>query len=223
MIQYYEGGDYAVFDGLVFRRDKGTGYYLNAKTHKRLHVYVWEHYNGKIPKGYHIHHKDFDKTNNEPSNLVLLGARDHGVLHGESWSKERYERQLKILRESAIPKASKWHGSDEGKEWHKEHYEKTKDALYEKKPFVCEYCGKRFESVDHGNNRFCSNKCRSNYRRKSGVDNEIRVCEWCGNEFTTNKYSKAKTCSRSCRNFLRWDKSNQKDRGCRCLQHGSCG
>ena len=32
MIQYYEDGDVAVFDNLVFRRDKKTGYYLNAKT-----------------------------------------------------------------------------------------------------------------------------------------------------------------------------------------------
>ena len=36
MIQYYEDGDVAVFDNLVFRRDKKTGYYSatqrNAKS-----------------------------------------------------------------------------------------------------------------------------------------------------------------------------------------------
>ena len=77
MIQYYEDGDVAVFDNLVFRRDKKTGYYLNAKTHKRLHVYVWEYYNGEIPKGCEIHHKDFDKSNNEVDNLQLLTKKDH--------------------------------------------------------------------------------------------------------------------------------------------------
>lgn len=65
MIQYVDNGDLAIFDGLSFRKDKKTGYYLNAKTHKRLHVYVWEHFNGTIPKGYEIHHKDFNKKNNE--------------------------------------------------------------------------------------------------------------------------------------------------------------
>ena len=76
MIQYYEDGDVAIFDNLVFRRDKKTGYYLNAKTHKRLHVYVWEHFNGKIPRGCEIHHKDFDKSNNEIGNLQMLTKKD---------------------------------------------------------------------------------------------------------------------------------------------------
>lgn len=38
MVQYVDDGDLACFDGLSFRRDKKTGYFLNAKTHKRLHV-----------------------------------------------------------------------------------------------------------------------------------------------------------------------------------------
>ena len=75
MVQYVDDGDLACFDGLSFRRDKRTGYFLNAKTHKRLHVYVWEYYNGsEVPKGYHVHHKDFNKGNNEIENLVLMSA-----------------------------------------------------------------------------------------------------------------------------------------------------
>lgn len=103
MIQYYEDGDVAVFDNLAFRRDKKTGYYLNAKTHKRLHVYVWEYYNGEVPKGYDVHHKDFNKANNEVDNLQLLTKKDHATLHGKSWNKERYENQIKILDENARP------------------------------------------------------------------------------------------------------------------------
>ena len=59
-IQYFDDGDVACFDGLSFRKDKRTGYYLNAKTHKRLHVYVWESVNGPVPSGYCIHHKDYE-------------------------------------------------------------------------------------------------------------------------------------------------------------------
>lgn len=212
MIQYYEDGDVAIFDDLVFRRDKKTGYYLNAKTHKRLHVYVWEHFNGKVPRGCEIHHKDFDKSNNEIGNLQMLTKEEHLRLHGLSWDKERYEKQIDHLNNNARPKASEWHGSESGREWHKEHYEKMKDALYQKKIFVCDNCGKEFEAINHGTNRFCSGACSSAYRRKQGIDNETRICEWCGNEFTTNKYSKAKTCCRSCRNFLRWNKSNSQSR-----------
>lgn len=212
MIQYYEDGDVAFFNDLVFRRDKKTGYYLNAKTHKRLHVYVWEYFNGKVPMGCEIHHKDFDKSNNEIGNLQMLTKKEHLSLHGRSWDKERYKKQIKNLDEKARPKASEWHGSDSGREWHKEHYEKMKDALYQKMIFKCDNCGKEFEAIDHGVNRFCSGACSSAYRRKQGIDNETRTCEWCGNEFTTNKYSKAKTCCRSCRNFLRWNKVHSEDR-----------
>jgi len=211
-IKYLENGDLAVFNGLKFRKDKHSGYYLNAKTHKRLHVYIWEFFNGEIPNGYQVHHKDFDKSNNELENLILLSASDHMKLHGTSWNDERYTRQIKNLNENARPKASEWHGTDIGREWHKQHYKQMKENLYKHKVFICANCGKEFKAINHGVNRFCSNACRAAYRRKSGADNETRKCEWCGNEFTTNKYSKAKTCCRSCRNFLRWNKINPKDR-----------
>ena len=208
MIKYYDDNDFAVFDGLVFRRDKRTGYYLNAKTHKRLHVYVWEYFNGEVPEGYHVHHADFDKSNNEPGNLVILPAKEHISLHGKSWNEERYKRQVDHLTNTMLPAAAEWHGSDAGHQWRREQYKRIKDKLQQKKTFICEQCGKEFESVYHGNNRFCSNACRTANRRESGVDNETRRCEWCGNEFVTNKYSKAKTCCRRCRNFLRWNKKN---------------
>lgn len=208
MIQYYEDGDIAIFNDLVFRRDKRTGYFLNAKTHKRLHVCVWEYYNGTVPKGYHVHHKDFDKSNNEIDNLELMTAKEHLKLHGASWGEARYNQQLDILSKKAIPKASEWHKSQAGREWHKKHYENMKDRLHSQETFICEECGKEFKAVKCGSNKFCSNACRAANRRKRGVDNETRICEWCGKEFVTNKYSKAKTCCRSCRNFLRWNKGN---------------
>lgn len=211
-IQYLESGDLAIFDNLSFRRDKKTGYFLNAKTHKRLHVYVWEYHKGKIPPGYEVHHKDFDKNNNDISNLQLLTKSEHTRLHGKSWTKERYNKQIEMLKEKAVPKASEWHKSDEGKDWHKEHYESMKNKLHKQSTFTCLMCGKSFIGQDTGQNKFCSNACRANYRRKSGVDNETRKCEYCGKEFITNKYSKARTCSRSCRNKIRWDKVDPKGR-----------
>lgn len=65
------------------------------------------------------------------------------------------------------------------------------------------FCGKKFEGTANGVNRFCSNKCKSKFRRDSGIDDEYRICKVCGKKFKTNKYSKAKTCSRSCANKLR--------------------
>lgn len=41
-----------------------------------------EHYNVKIPKGYHIHHKDFNRQNNDPLNLEMLTPDEHAQKHG---------------------------------------------------------------------------------------------------------------------------------------------
>jgi endogenous inhibitor of DNA gyrase (YacG/DUF329 family) len=70
---------------------------------------------------------------------------------------------------------------------------------------ICECCGKEFEininSASH--TRFCSNKCKSKWRRDSGLDDIIKICPICGKEFKTNKYSKTKTCSRECGGIFR--------------------
>ena len=201
MVQYFDDGDLACFDGLSFRKDKRTGYFLNAKTHKRLHVYVWEYYNGvEVPKGYHIHHKDSDKNNNEIENLILLSASEHESLHGNSWSEERKEQARKNLADNVRPKASEWHGSEDGKKWHSEH---AKEVWANMKPnkYVCSNCGKEFETINvysKNQNHFCTNACKSAYRRKMGFDNVTKICERCGGEYIANKYQKTKRCP-SCR------------------------
>ena len=194
------------YDGLIFVRDDRTGYYLNSKTHKRLHRYVWEKYNGVIPNGYDVHHVDHDKSNNDIGNLQLLSRNEHMKLH---WKDERFrdshgelkltEERRKELREhmhtKVRPKADEWHGSEKGIEWHKKHYEEMKDILHAKKEFKCKNCGKSFISVREG---FCCNACKSAYRRKMGYDNVTRICACCGKEFVVNKYSKIRYCSRAC-------------------------
>lgn len=44
---------------------------------KRIHRLVYEAFVGKIPKGYHIHHVDGNKQNNNVANLMMLSAREH--------------------------------------------------------------------------------------------------------------------------------------------------
>ena len=182
-----------------FHRDN-NGYYIGYVdgTKIRLHRYVYICEVGNIPPGYHIHHIDFNKDNNDASNLVALSEHDHLKLHGDKAAEERYEELILNLDINARPKASEWHSSEAGIAWHKEQYEKYKDKLHEKKMHICECCGTSFEAVDNGKNRFCSNKCKSKWRRDSGIDNETRICEHCGKEFVVNKYRKQKCCSKKC-------------------------
>lgn len=190
------GEKYIFYNGLKFTRDDKTGYYLNSTNRKRLHRYVWECNYGKIPNGYQIHHKDFDKSNNNIENLQLLRAYDHRALHG----KINGEANVKSgLIDEIRPLTKAWHSSEKGHSWHKKHFEKMKDKMFVEKEFVCENCGKKFTAIDKGINKFCSNACKSSYRRKIGADNIEVECVICGKKYTKNKYSKGKTCSGKCR------------------------
>lgn len=186
-----------IFDEKRFTRAENGKYYYNSSLRKYIHQYIWEKSNGNIPSGYEIHHKDFDTENNKIENLQLLKKEEHLKIHSKNISCDRKNFLIKNLNEKARPKAIEWHKSFEGREWHKKNYENVKDKFLIKNKFICSNCGKEFESTQI-NSKFCSNKCKSSFRRKSGVDNEERYCLKCGEKFSVNKYSKIKYCSRSC-------------------------
>ena len=132
----------------------------------------------------------------------MLTNSEHQKLHAANRSEEYMGRLRKSLIENAVPKAAEWHRSDEGREWHRKH---GRESWKNRKPYTykCTRCGGMFDSLkaySEKGNRFCSNKCKSAYRRKMGLDNEQRNCELCGSEFTANKYSHAKRCSK-CRHI----------------------
>lgn len=203
MIEYIDNGKRAVFGGLVFTRDDKTGYYLNSTIHARLHRMVYEQYNGAIPDGYHVHHIDHDRGNNEPSNLIALSPGDHQRLHGEEMSDEQRKKLADNLRKNVIPAAAEWHKSEVGHIWHLKHYADNAESMHARRWMICAYCNAGFYGVANGTTRFCSNACKSAWRRKAGLDNEVRRCAFCGKEFTANKYADTQTCSYSCANRRR--------------------
>ena len=171
-----------------------------------LHRYVWEKANGEIPKGYHVHHKDGNPSNNALENLECIPCREH--CHRHPMVGERYENQLKLL--DRIRDSTKaWHGSEEGKKWHSEHAIAGgfgRPDLPERK---CDQCGKTFKPKTN-HDRFCSNACKSAYRRANGLDDVQKPCELCGKLFTSNKYAKVRFCCRSCAGKYRAEKARTK-------------
>lgn len=208
IVTYSDDKKYAYFNGETFTRDERTGYYLTTQNHlhhgRRLHRAVWEYYNCTVPEGYHVHHIDHDKSNNDISNLQLMAAEEHRKIHGIELTEVEISWRRKNLMDNAVPKAAEWHGSEAGVQWHKRQYERTKEKLHEKLEFVCEECGKSFTAVSNGQNRFCSNSCKSANRRKSGKNSIVRVCAICGVEFSTDKYKKTVCCSPKCAATMRY-------------------
>lgn len=172
---------------------------------KRLHVAVWKYHNGDIPKGYHVHHIDEDRSNNQIENLKLMESGMHSSLHQNSEDRKAYQQKhIKDMRELA----TEWHRSEEGRKMHsrlaKKQWENAGLITY-----ACTECGKEFQSKHRygpNENHFCSNNCKAAFRRHNRTDDVDRVCAYCGKTFKVNRYSKAECCSRDCAVKRRWNK-----------------
>ena len=186
------------FNALHFTLDEKSGYYENSTIHKSMHRYVWEYYNGKIPKGYEIHHIDGDKGNNDISNLECISKKSHLEIHSRNLTPEQREWRRNNLNTKARPKAIEWHKSEEGIEWHRQQVLTRKDNRT-KLNCTCQQCGKQFiVFTNNKGKKYCSGACEQKYRRQNGLNNTEAICVICGKEFITDKYSPSKTCSRSC-------------------------
>lgn len=54
----------------------------------QLHRVIWEEHYGKIPDGMVIHHKDFNKMNNDITNLQAMTFDEHNNIHKHpAWNK----------------------------------------------------------------------------------------------------------------------------------------
>ena len=75
---------------------------LNGKA--MLHqLIVKDIMNQEVPKGYSIHHKDEDKTNNSPENLDIITQAEHAAMH----SNERVAKHKHIFQLKKFPKIGK--------------------------------------------------------------------------------------------------------------------
>lgn len=72
-------------DGYILSEKNQNGGYFTVnlfrgdgtRTTKRIHVLVAENFIGNIPAGWHVHHKDGNKQNNNVSNLEIIHPKMH--------------------------------------------------------------------------------------------------------------------------------------------------
>lgn len=175
-------------------------YKLDRKYYRKgsrlLHREVWEANFGPIPEGYHIHHIDRDRGNNNPSNLACLTPEQHGFEHrGE-------KRPHQPLPVAAWEGHARWRQQPGTWEFYSQHAKKVWENL-EPLEHTCTVCGKKYETKHRGKNLFCGNNCQAEARRRSGIDDEDRVCLVCGETFRCNKYARKKVCGRVCSGIFR--------------------
>lgn len=144
------------FNGKVYYL---CGFYFQNKG-SRLHRAVWEYHHGKIPKGYHVHHANANRSNNDIENLELLPGKEHCSNHCKTSERMEYGR---MHIERIRPMASEWHKSEAGRDWHSE-LAKSNWTKREPRTYVCSFCGKKFETKHiyaPDSNHFCHQNCRA--------------------------------------------------------------
>lgn len=92
------------------------GYRRNSDTGKFEHVEVWERHHGRpVPDGHQIHHVDFDKLNNDPSNLLAVTPTEHKRLHSGCELRDGiWFKPCKLCGELKSVDAEHWYISREG-------------------------------------------------------------------------------------------------------------
>ncbi|MFW6377516.1 MAG: HNH endonuclease signature motif containing protein [bacterium] len=183
------------FNGRWYYLYTGERYYSKGRNY--LHREVWKHYNGEIPEGYHIHHVDGNPANNKIENLQLIEGSEHMSQHSKKWHEENKEQSNAHL-ESIRHLTKEWHKSEESKRVKSERSKTWWATNPDFGETICDCCEKLFKKNRAGKERFCSNKCKSKYRRDNGLDDVQRKCEHCGELFTVNKYTKTRYCSKAC-------------------------
>lgn len=105
---------YVTHTGRVFSGNKefspvnnGLGYFrvtVNGET-KCVHRMVWEFFNGPIPVGLQINHKDLNKGNNALSNLELVTPsqnRIHYLRNAKNRAVKKGKRMLSSVQAASI-------------------------------------------------------------------------------------------------------------------------
>jgi len=193
---WIEAKDLTINSSLMpFYETKDRNYikiHLNDGTQAEEHQFVYSVFNGLLENGYHIHHKDFDKCNNNPENLIKMSIREHISLHSKQ------PERLKKLRINAKKsnhaggtihlikmnknRAGEAHHTRQKNYWTDEKRKKIGDSSIRsfkssEKEKICAGCGGIF--IGNWKRLYCCNGCKSYYRNKTHYFDEPIHSEDC--------------------------------------------
>lgn len=187
---------------VLFRKKTDNGYWFNNHN-KTGHILYLHREKYKQEFGlteeqmtdYEVHHIDGNKDNNDIRNLRLLTRSEHNEIHCIR-NKDSHRHVCKKCGRTYCSTVST--STEVCDRCEPKFATGGSSAIIITK--ICEFCGAEYETkgVNKNRSRFCSNKCKSKWRRASGVDNVEKTCKWCGEKFITNKYSGAVYCSNKC-------------------------
>jgi predicted DNA-binding protein YlxM (UPF0122 family) len=93
---------FIIVDNLKFTINRDGYYECTTIDRLMLYNYNWEKLNGKIPKGYELHHKDLNKLNNDVSNLQLVTPKEHTEIHSKLKNGSGMNKKVKCLETGEV-------------------------------------------------------------------------------------------------------------------------
>ena len=180
------------FNGTTFKLNPGGHYTTSISIHRA----VWMYYNGEIPDGREIHHVDFNKSNNDISNLQLLTRLEHRKLHNPKGFRHGQPFEKEFTCDVC---GKKYVAFDTGQKTHYCSKYCLEQAKHERliKVLTCPNCGREFTARKFDNRtRFCSKQCAREYNHNQAI--ETKICPVCGKSFECFKYRNQECCSREC-------------------------
>lgn len=143
----------------------GVAYYLCGRYFQRdgvrLHRVVWEQKNGRpVPEGFHVHHRDEDRSNNAADNLKLMEGPEHHRHHASNPNEAQRAARSRNAREHATP-ANRLIPVEKRAAAAKAGWE-GREAV----EMPCMECGKEFPTFRPTVAKFCSPACSQRDLRK---------------------------------------------------------
>ena len=216
------------FNGVTYHKVNTGHYNFNTSIHRE----VTKYYQGEIPKGYEVHHLDWNPANNSIDNLVMLPKIEHRKIHSPKGRKILFEKKKNYVCEVC----GKTYEAFTNGVSHRFCSQKCADQARKTSiTKTCAYCGKTFQT-SRNRIQFCSKSCAQKFRSpKVEITCPVcgknflpvaktrqycspacasiarrtilspKHCECCGKEFTpTRQHPHARFCSRSCAATVQW-------------------
>lgn len=141
----------------------GTRYYLCGRyfQHRgeRLHRAVYEAAHGPVPDGFHVHHCDHDRANNQLANLELRPAFDHLSHHSANPTDAQRAARARNAREHASKGNARLSGEERATAAKRGWDDVARHEV------TCAVCGAGFSTPFPGRARYCGGTCRARARR----------------------------------------------------------
>jgi len=129
-----------------------TLYSRSALEYVYTHKMVSSADKGPTPPNHHVHHVDGSTTNNNPSNLKIVTAKEHSQLHADSTVRQWKRPKVRAKTIKGISESIAARGGYNG-------HRNPNYGNFKGTSCVCEGCNKHFYRPPCRKAKYCSTKC----------------------------------------------------------------